>query len=123
MGECYYLRMSRVHKIVGVAVFICALLPLATFAESLSAGFATNSIFASQKDITAGEAITIYVVLFNSSAENFSGDVVFAIDDRSIGTKHVVLGTGEAQTPSITWTAVKGTHTANAHIEKIVGSD
>ncbi len=110
----------------SLAALVCSfvLMPLFAFAASgnIPAGFAPTSIFASKTSITAGDTISLFSVLYNSSSDDLAADIVFTIDGTSVGTKHVSLAAGETQTPSITWTATSGSHTASAHLENVVSS-
>ena len=101
-----------------------ALLPLVASAASggIPAGFAPTSIFASETNIASGDTISLFSVLYNSSADQLTADVVFTVDGTAVGTKQVSLDAGATQTPSVTWTAVSGSHTASAHLENIVSS-
>lgn len=103
---------------------ILALFPLLVSAASgdIPAGFAPTSVFASKTNIASGDSVSIFTVIYNSSADNLTGDVVFTVDGTAIGTKHFSLQSGETQTPSVNWSAVKGAHTASARIENVVGS-
>jgi hypothetical protein len=97
------------------------LLPCAALAAGLPAGFAPTSFFASKTNSTAGDTISLFSVLYNESTATISGDVVFTVDGTSIGTKPFSLSAGETQTPSISWTAVEGTHSASAYLENVAG--
>lgn len=102
---------------------VTALLPfVASAAGTVPAGFAPTSIFASKTSITAGDSISLFSVLYNSSGGGLTCDVVFTIDGKSVGTKHVSLAAGETQTPSVSWVAATGSHTASAHLENVVSS-
>ena len=105
-------------------LFAAALLPLAASAASggIPAGFAPTSIFASETNIASGDTISLFSVLYNSSADTLTADVVFTVDGTAVGTKHVSLDAGATQTPSVTWSAATGSHTASAHLENIVSS-
>ncbi len=92
-------------------------------AQGVPAGFAPTSVFASKTAPVAGETISLFTVLYNSSSESLSGDVVFTIDGKNVGTKHFTLGSGETQTPAITWKAVEGSHVGSAHFESVVATD
>jgi hypothetical protein len=113
--------MKRPFAALACVVVFFPLLTLAASAD-IPAGFAPTSIFASQTNITAGDTISLFSVLYNSSSDTLTADVVFTIDGTSVGTKHVSLGAGETQTPSVSWTATTGSHTASAHLENIVSS-
>src|SRR3990167_2198472 len=114
-----------VAEIAGATTFILLLaFPFISLAETvnLRAGFAQSAIWMSRSHVVAGESVNIFTVLYNSSDNSISGDVVFSIDDVSIGTKNFTLGAVETQTVSVPWVAKSGNHTASARIEKAAGS-
>ena len=100
--------------------FVFPFVPLAEAASS-SAGFAP-SIWMSRAQVVAGESVNIFTVLYNSSDNSLSGDVVFAVDGSSIGTKNFTLGAGETQIVSAPWVAKSGNHTVSARIENAAGA-
>ena len=100
--------------------FVFPFVPLAEAASS-SAGFAP-SIWMSRAQVVAGESVNIFTVLYNSSDNSLSGDVVFAVDGASIGTKNFTLGAGETQIVSAPWVAKSGNHTVSARIENAAGA-
>lgn len=112
------------RRLVVSLFCVAVLMPFFAFAatSTVPAGFAPTSIFASKTSITAGDSISLFSVLYNSSAGELTCDVVFTIDGKSIGTKHISLAAGETQTPSVSWTAVTGSHTASAHLENVVSA-
>jgi len=104
----------------GFTAFLLLLfaLPFVSFAETgPSAGFAP-SIWMSRANVVAGESVNIFTVLYNGSDNAISGDVIFAVDGASIGTKNFTLAPGETQTLSVPWIAKAGSHTVSARIEK-----
>lgn len=114
--------MKRYFPALIGAFLLTPLVALAAPGD-IPAGFAPSSVFASKTSITAGDTVSLFSVLYNSSADELTLDVVFTIDGTSVGTKHVALAAGETQTPSVSWTSIEGTHTASAHLENVVGSD
>src|SRR3989344_4394587 len=117
-------RYNQTHMRASLTAMACSLacLPLLAFAASgdIPAGFAPTSIFASQTNIVAGDTISLFSVLYNSSGNALTVDVVFTIDGAAVGTKRISLDAGATQTPSISWTATAGSHAASAHLENIV---
>ena len=99
--------------------------PLISSAEvaNLSAGFAPSSIWMSRTHVVAGESVNIFTVLYNSSNNSISGDVVFAVNGATIGTKNFTLGAGETHIVSLPWIAKIGTHSISARIEKALDTN
>lgn len=104
---------------------MAAFLPLTALAAStdLPAGFAPNSIWVSRTHITAGDAINIFTVVYNSSEVPLTGDVNFTIDGKSIGRRNFSIKAGETQIESVPWISLAGTHAVFARIEKIADAD
>lgn len=120
--EC---RRSWIFRLALFAFFVFALqleIPVLSYAETvgLSAGFAPRAIWISRAHATAGESVNIFTVLYNSSDDSISGDVIFLIDDASIGAKNFTLKSGETQILSAPWTAKVGDHSISARIEKLL---
>lgn len=108
-----------------VALVFAALLPFSALAADagLPAGFAPNSIWVSSTHITAGNTISIFTVVYNSSEVPLAGDVGFTVDGKPVGTRNFSIKAGETQIESTPWTAVAGTHSVFARIEKISNAD
>ncbi|MEK7107543.1 MAG: hypothetical protein AAB899_05155 [Patescibacteria group bacterium] len=86
----------------------------------LRAGFAQSALWMSRSHVVAGESVNIFTVLYNSSENSISGDVVIEVDGSSIGTKSFTLATGETQVVSMPWVAKVGTHALSARMEKVL---
>ncbi|OGG71320.1 hypothetical protein A3F27_00690 [Candidatus Kaiserbacteria bacterium RIFCSPHIGHO2_12_FULL_53_13] len=113
-------------RIVFIALaFTAAFLPIYALAAGadLPAGFAPNSIWVSRTQITAGDSINIFTVIYNSSDAPLEGAVGFTVDGRPVGTRNFSVKAGETQTESVPWTASAGTHSVFARIEKISNAD
>lgn len=100
------------------ALVVLSFLLLPSFA--LAAGFANGSLFLSKSSVVEGDTVLIHVVVSNEDPTKFSGSVVLADADTSIGTVPVTLTAGEAQTVSVSWTPAAGSHTVTA---KLTASD
>ena len=100
-------------------VLLAALLftALPALADSVPAGFPPGSLWLSATNATSGNTLTIYTVVYNSSASLVSGDVVFSMDGATLGTKHFDADPGTTQIVSEAWTAVAGTHSFSAQIQ------
>ena len=106
-------------------LFLQLVVPSLSDAEvkELSAGFAPRSIWLSRTHVVAGDSVNIFTVLYNSSDNSISGDVIFAIDSATIGTKNFTLGAGETQIVSLPWIAKVGSHSVSARIEKALDTN
>ncbi|MDP3965273.1 MAG: hypothetical protein Q8Q13_00545 [bacterium] len=109
--------------VVTSLLLLQLIIPAISLADTAepSAGFAP-SIWMSRAQVVAGESVNIFTVLYNSSDNSLSGDVVFAVDGASIGTKNFTLGAGETQIVSAAWVAKSGNHTVSARIENAAGA-
>src|SRR3989338_6699256 len=118
-----YIRATRSQGFIVALLFLLFVFPFVSLAEaaSASAGFAP-SIWMSRAQVVAGGSVNIFTTLYNSSDSSISGDVVFAVDGASIGTKDFTLGAGETQIVSAPWVAKAGNHTASARIENAAGA-
>ena len=116
------IRKERSQRlVVGLLFLLLFAPPFVSLADTgPSAGFAP-SIWMSRTNVVAGESVNIFTVLYNSSDNPISGDVIFTVDSASIGTKDFTLASGETQIVSWPWTAKVGSHTVSARIEKTVG--
>ncbi|MDP3645672.1 MAG: hypothetical protein Q8R25_01150 [bacterium] len=94
--------------------------PLLLFAgeHELRAGFAPSSIWVSSADVSAGESVTIFAALYNSSVASVEGDVIFLVDDVSVAARHFTVDAGAAEIVSASWIALEGAHAISARIEK-----
>lgn len=100
------------------------LFPFVSYAEAnLPAGFAQNSIWLSSTRVVAGDSVNIFTVLYNSSENSISGDIIFTVDSATIGTKNFSLGAGETQIVSLPWIAKVGNHSVSARIEKALDTN
>ncbi|MDO8522452.1 MAG: hypothetical protein Q7S08_04170 [bacterium] len=117
------MRKVLVFSLAPLFLLLPFVFPLVSSAETanLRAGFAQGSIWISRSHVVEGDAVNIFAVLYNSSDNSISGDVVFAVDDVSIATKNFTLGAGETQILSAPWIAKAGSHTTSARIEKATG--
>jgi len=131
MRALYNVAMTfqRENKIYQVAVFTLLLLligmPVSRYTEAaeISAGFATQSIWISRTHVIAGDSVNIFTVLYNSSEDPIRGEVIFTVDNSSIGTKEFTLKAGETQTFALPWVAKAGDHSISARIENTLVAD
>jgi hypothetical protein len=105
------------HKGLAVGVVTIALcLP----ALALGAGFAKDPLFLSRTPVTEGQSVRVYAVISNTSAETFTGTLVFYDEKVKIGSSNISLAVGATQTASVSWTPSAGSHAVNA---QLVASD
>lgn len=109
---------GKIYRLAILALFLLLAIPSISRAESgLSAGFAPQSIWISRTHVIAGESVNIFTVLYNSSENTVAGEIIFTLDNSSIGTKEFTLNPGEAQTVFLPWVAKAGNHSISARIE------
>ncbi|MDE1924640.1 MAG: Ig-like domain repeat protein [Patescibacteria group bacterium] len=89
------------------------LLPSLVFA----AGFAKQSLFLSKSPVTEGDAVQIYAVLSNDAGAAFAGTLVVSDGSAQIGTRPISMAAGGAQTVSLPWKPLAGSHTIKAALE------
>lgn len=107
--------------ILTVLFFCLAWLPSSALAnENLPAGFSSAPLWLSKTELTEGDSVTILTPLYNSSTKKISGDVVFTVDEKTIGTASFELGPGEAKIVSVIWKETAGTHSVKARIENTI---
>lgn len=98
--------------------------PLAVSAVGpVPAGFPPQSIWLSTTDITAGDSVTLYTVLYNSSDAILRGTLEFAVDGTAIASKQFELLAGQTNIESAEWRAVAGLHSFSASIKNASGAD
>ncbi len=105
------------RSLIALALILC---PAAAFAEALPAGFAPGPVWLSKTDLTAGDAVTAYAVVYDSSSQSVAGTLVLSIDGATQRSEDFTLSAGETKVESFPWTAVSGAHTiaiaaANLH--------
>ena len=99
------------------------LVPLFASAETISAGFPSQSVWLSTTNVTAGETITIYTVLYNSSDSVLKGTLVFSVDGTSINSEPFELPAGQTKIESAEWKATAGSHSFSASIKDASGNN
>ncbi|MGH7141668.1 MAG: hypothetical protein ACREGH_03490 [Minisyncoccia bacterium] len=102
-----------------VALFIL-LIPFVASAQS-AAGFATQSIFLSTETPVAGERISVYASVFNTSTSTFSGAVRFEQGGSAFGTMPITLQPGQAVMASAYWTPSAGQQTIEVALQNARG--
>jgi len=121
--------MQRVHFrrtapfLLGTLIFAASFsAALAAPADTTGAGFVAESVFFSHTPLTEGSNVFIYASVLNTSADAFSGKVVFTDAGVEIGSLAVTLTPGEARIVSISWTPTTGSHAISAMLQSVNGT-
>lgn len=114
--------MSYTSYMRRIALFL-ALFPFAfpALAVAADAGFAPGALWLSSTSAHAGDAVTLYTVVYDSTPQPLEGDVAFSVDGAPFGSQHFKLAAGASQIVSISWTAIEGSHSFSAKIENAAG--
>jgi len=96
--------------------------PASLFAEGVNAGFPPQSVWVSNTSASAGETIEIFTAVYNGSADEFAGTVVFNVDGKKVGAKSFELSDGASELVSVEWRATAGEHSIVATIEGSSGA-
>jgi len=99
-----------------LALFIVSL-PATSLAQEIRAGFPLQSVWISKTNVTAGETITLFTVIYNADDEELRGTVVFTVDEERVGAKDFELAEGASTLISAEWKASTGEHRVAAAIE------
>lgn len=112
-------RMSVLFSLFASFAIFFSFFPLSAAAqtEKLSAGFPEAPLWLSSTDVTDGDAVKIYSVLYNASGASVSGTISFTVDTKTISSDPFTLAAGATQIESAPWSATAGTHTFGAEIE------
>jgi hypothetical protein len=109
---------------IGLMSLVTALLlPLCAFADTGHAGFPTSSIWLSNTAPLSGQSVTVYAVVYNSTAAKLDSTLTFNIDSKLLSTMAVSLSPGTSQIYSTQWVAAEGTHTFSATLSGTTISD
>ncbi len=104
------------YRVVG-ALLLWAL-PTMVF----GAGFVKQSLFLSKSSVTEGEVVLIHAVIGNESAEAFAGELLFTDNGKAVGSVPVSLSAGEAETASVSWKPLAGSHKVSATLKTKAGT-
>jgi hypothetical protein len=105
-------------KKLAVAGILFFLAPSLVFA----AGFAKQSLFLSKSTVTEGDTVLIHAVISNDTDAKFAGTLILKDETGSIGTVPVTLAAGEADTLSVSWKPLAGTHAVSAELDATDGT-
>lgn len=106
-----------------ISVLIALLLPLFAFADTGRAGFPASSIWLSNTMPLSGQSITVYAVVYNSTANKLDSTLTFNVDEKTLSTMAVSLASGASQIYSTQWVAAEGTHTFSGTLSGTTVSD
>lgn len=120
---CYYVYMSRGTKsifaifwLIGYIV-VAAFSPATLFAEELSAGVPSGALWFSKDPIFAGETISLFTVVYNSTNYTLSGTIVLRDGTTTITKKEFIVGgNGRADVIAFPWQVTEGKHSFSVAI-------
>ncbi len=85
-----------------------------------NSGFSQSNIWYSKDPFFAGDKIRIYTIVFNGSAQNLAGAVLFLDNGIQIGKRPFSISSGDSvQDVWVDWTAKDGKHTITAQIIEV----
>ncbi len=89
-----------------------------------NAGFVQGNIWYSKTPFFAGDKIRIYTIIFNGSAQNLKGSVLFLYNGTQIGKRPFSISSGNRVSDVwVDWTAKDGKHTITAQIIEVSTTD
>ena len=106
-----------------MTALIALLFPLFAFADTGRAGFPASSIWLSNTAPLSGQSITVYAVVYNSTANKLDSTLTFNLDSKALSTMAVSLASGASQIYSTQWVAAEGTHTFSGTLSGTTVSD
>lgn len=116
--------VGQARIVLGILSLLVVLFANATpisarAATSDSAGFLRESIWFSRDPFYAGETITIYTNIYNSSSERLSGLIEFRDGTTVLGTKAISVAPGGAsEIISLPWVVTAGEHRIEARFRE-----
>lgn len=112
------------HRRLGlIAMLVAVLFPFYSFAETGRAGFPAASIWLSTTAPLSGQSVTVYAVVYNSTANKLDSTLTFNVDSKALSTMAVSLASGASQIYSTQWVAAEGTHAFSATLSGATVSD
>ncbi len=85
-----------------------------------NSGFAQSNIWYSKDPFFAGDKVRIYTIIFNGSAQNLTGTVLFLRNGTPIGKKPFSISGGDRVSDVwVDWTAKDGKHIITAQIIEV----
>jgi hypothetical protein len=105
-----------VLQLVGLA-FVVALLPSTHMAAELPAGVPPGALWFSKDPIFAGETISIFTVVYNSTGDMLSGSIALRDGTTTISIKEfIVAGGGAVSIVAFPWVVTPGNHSFSVAI-------
>lgn len=104
---------SSIFASICIALFLTS--PGVAYGD---AGFPADAIWLSSSAVTAGNTVSIYTVLFNSSDGNVTGKLTFFVDDKVLEARQFTLSAGSSKIESAEWRSRAGDHTIVASISE-----
>lgn len=99
------------------SALLLSLLVSPSMAFAAEFGFPTPSVWVSKESLIAGETVSVYTVLVNTSDATFSGMLEFQDNGTVIGSAPFTITPPErSKTVMIDWIATAGDHAITAHI-------
>lgn len=111
-------KMRRAALFVGTLGLLFPLLAVAD--SSVPGGFPSGSIWLSKTILTQGDSVEIYTPVYDGTGDLISGNVVFLVDNTSIGSVQFNLADGDSQIANLSWSAIQGTHAITATIQNAI---
>lgn len=108
------------------SVLVSAMLfaPFFAFAaSSVPAGFAPGAVWLSKSDLTDGQTVQLYTVLYDSASSAIAGNISFLVDNSSISSQPFELAAGTTKIVSASWNAAQGTHEISASLDGVINKD
>jgi len=94
-------------------IFTLIILPSKIFA---STGFIPGQIWYSAEDLTEGETVNIYTIVWNGEDDVLKAKVEFYDKSVVLGTREVSVSAKSTKEVSISWKVTSGSHTISARI-------
>src|SRR3989344_4750443 len=111
------MEAGRKKALTSLLVLLFIFLPVFSFAQTIEAGFPSQSVCVSNAKPTAGDTVEIFTVVYNGSDQKLGGTVVFTVDGERVGAKEFELAEGTSALVSVAWKASAGEHRVAAALE------
>ncbi len=112
-------KKFQFSHLISTLLILGFLFPFAASALSIPAGILKDQIWFSKDPFFAGDTITIFTFVFNSSDYRLSGTMVLTDGTTTIDKKtFTVLPSGGSQVVSFPWTVTRGQHNFSAKISE-----
>ena len=109
--------LSSHKQFLGILISFALLMPIALYASTVSAGLLKDQLWFSKDPFFAGDTITIFTLVYNSSSYRLSGTMTLYDGTSTIDTKpFLVDAKGGSQVVTFPWLATHGSHSFAAVI-------